>query len=137
MTTKVPLPATQAIKVEIGISQTILRSGGLSLLKEKNKTIEETLEMTIIGPSSKFPAFLTQFDSLEFNSLPASHFHCFRPPYSNFLQFSMPGEGLPLLEGLFRVHRDFISEFRGGVIFREHSNGAPLCYAGFLEGHLS
>lgn len=109
MTTKGPLPATQAIKVETGISQTILRSGGLSLLKEKNKTIEETLEMTVIGPSSKFPDFLTQFDSLEFNSLPASHFHCFRPPYSNFLQFSMPGEGFPLLEGLFRVHRDFIS----------------------------
>ena len=50
--------------------------------------------------------------SLEFNSLPTSHFHRFRPPFVNFLQFFVPTEGLPLLEGLLRVHRDFTSGFR-------------------------
>ena len=29
----------------------------------------------------------------------------------------MPVEGLPLLEGLFKTHGDFTSEFRGGVFF--------------------
>ena len=71
--------------------------------------------MTVTYPSSGLPAFLARFDSLEFNSLPASHFHHFRPPYTNFLRFSVLAKGLPLLEGLFRVHGDFTSGFKGGV----------------------
>ena len=31
----------------------------------------------------------------------------------------MPAEGLPLLEELFRVHRDFTSGFRGGVFLEK------------------
>ena len=66
-------------------------------------------------PDSRLPAFLACFDLLEFNSLPASHFHRFEPSYGNFLCFSMPVEGLPLLEGLLKVHGDFTSGFRESV----------------------
>ena len=75
----------------------------------------KTPEVAISDPDSGLPAFLAQFDLLEFNSLPASHFHLFGPSYSNFLCFSVPLEGLPLLEGLLKIHGDFASGFRGGV----------------------
>ena len=75
----------------------------------------EAPKMTISNPNLGLPAFLTRFNSLEFNSLPASHFHHFGPPFVNFLRFSVPAEGLPLLEGLLRVHEDFTNGFRGGV----------------------
>ena len=29
----------------------------------------------------------------------------------------MPAEGLPLLKGLFKTHKDFTSGFKGGVFF--------------------
>ena len=61
------------------------------------------------------PTFVARFNLLEFNSLPTSHFHCFGSSYGSFLRFSMPMEGLPLLEGLFKRHGDFTSGFRGGV----------------------
>ena len=61
------------------------------------------------------PTFVAHFDLLEFNSLPTSHFHCFGSSYGSFLRFSMPMEGLPLLEGLFKRHGNFTSGFRGGV----------------------
>ena len=71
--------------------------------------------MAVSDPSSGLLDFLAPFDSLEFNNLPASHFHCFWPPFGSFLRFSVPAEGLPLLEGLFKTHGDFTSGFRGGV----------------------
>ena len=71
--------------------------------------------MAVVDPSLGLPAFLTHFDSLEFNNLPESHFHHFGPPYASFLWFFVLAEGLPLLKGLFRVHGDFTSRFRGGV----------------------
>ena len=71
--------------------------------------------MTVSDLGSGLPAFLARFDLLEFNNLPTSHFHRFRPLYGNFLCFSVPVEGLPLLEGLFKIHGDFTSGFRGGV----------------------
>ena len=64
---------------------------------------------------SGLPTFLARFDLLEFNNLPANHFHHFGSSYGNFLRFSMPMEGLLLLEGLFKRHGDFTSGFRGGV----------------------
>ena len=79
--------------------------------------MEEAPEMAVSNPSSRLPTFLARFDSLEFNSLPMSHFHHFGSPFSSFLWFSMPAEGLPLLKGLFKTHRDFTSGFRGGVFF--------------------
>ena len=72
-------------------------------------------EVAISNPDSWLPAFLARFDLLESNSLPASHFYHFGPPYGNFLCFFVPVEGLPLLEGLFKVHGDFTSGFKGGV----------------------
>ena len=77
--------------------------------------MEEVLEMAVSDPSSGHPTFLAHFDSLEFNSLIASHFHRFGPPFASFLLFSIPADGLPFLEGLFTAHGDFTSEFRGGV----------------------
>ena len=65
--------------------------------------------------ASGLPIFLARFDLLEFNSLPASHFHHFNSSYGNFFIFSVPMEGLPLLEGLFKRYGDFTSGFRGGV----------------------
>ena len=44
-----------------------------------------------------------------------SHFHYFEPPFGSFLRFFVLAEGLPLLEGLFKAHGDFTSEFRKGV----------------------
>jgi len=71
--------------------------------------------VTILDPVLGLPAFLTCFDLLEFNNPPASYFYRFGPPYGNFLCFSVPAESLPLLEGLFKIHGDFTSGFRGGV----------------------
>ena len=71
--------------------------------------------MAVLDPSLGFPTFLARFNSLEFNNLPMSHFHCFEPPFGSFLRFSVLAEGLPLLEGLFKAHGDFTSEFRKGV----------------------
>ena len=71
--------------------------------------------MAALDPASRLPTFLARFDLLEFNSLPASHFHHFGPSYGSFLRFSVPLEGLSLLEGLFKRHGDFTSGFRGCV----------------------
>ena len=68
-----------------------------------------------LDPISGLSIFLACFDLLEFNSLLASHFHCFGSSYGNFLRFSVPMEGLPLLQGLLKRHRDFTSGFRGGL----------------------
>ena len=78
-------------------------------------TMEEALGVTVSDPRSGLTAFLSYFDSLEFNSLLTSHFHSFGPSFSNFLRFSVLVEGLPLLEGLFKTYGDFTSGFRGGV----------------------
>ncbi|XP_075645063.1 uncharacterized protein LOC142616036 [Castanea sativa] len=77
--------------------------------------MEEASRMTVSDPGSGLPTFLARFDSLEFNNLPASHFQRFGPPFGSFLRFSVPVEGLPLLEGLFKAHGDFTSGFRGGI----------------------
>ena len=75
----------------------------------------ETPGVAALDPASRLPTFLAHFDLLKLNSLPASHFHHFGPSYGSFLYFSVPVEGLPLLDGLFKRHGDFTSGFRGGV----------------------
>ena len=75
----------------------------------------KTLEVATLDPVSGLSTFLARFDLLEFNSFSVSHFHHFGSFYGSFLCFSMPMEGLPLLEGLFKRHGDFTSGFRGGV----------------------
>ncbi|KAK9986777.1 hypothetical protein SO802_031728 [Lithocarpus litseifolius] len=97
------------------IANTIQRIGRPPTLEGGDTTMGEAPEMAISDPSSGFPAFLARFGSLEFNSLPASHFHRFRPPFGSFLHFSVPVEGFPLLEELFKAHGDFTSGFRGGI----------------------
>ena len=64
---------------------------------------------------SRLSTFLACFDLMEFNSLPTSHFYSFGSSYDSFLHFSVPVEGLPLLESLLKSHGDFTSGFRGGV----------------------
>ena len=64
---------------------------------------------------SRLSSFLARFDLMEFNSLPASHFYSFGSSYGSFLCFSVPVEGLPLLESLLKSHEDFTSGFRGGI----------------------
>ena len=93
------LPTAQDVEVHIEIPQTTLLPGGLSLPEEKDTVMEGTPEMIVSYLGAGLLAFLVRFDSLEFNSLPTSHFHRFGRPYASFLQFSMPTEGLPLLEG--------------------------------------
>ena len=66
---------------------------------------------------SRLSSFLAHFDLMEFNSLPASHFYSFGSSYGSFLRFSVPVEGLPLLESLLKSHGDFTSGFRGEVLF--------------------
>ena len=78
-------------------------------------TMGEASEVTVSDFGLGLPAFLARFDLLEFNSLPASHFHHLGPPFGDFLHFSVPVEGLSLLEGLFKTHGDFTNGFRGGV----------------------
>ena len=64
---------------------------------------------------SRLSSFLAHFDLMEFNSLPASHFYSFGSSYSSFLHFSVPVEGLPLLESLLKSHGDFTNGFKGGI----------------------
>ena len=75
----------------------------------------ETPRVAALDPALRLPTFLARFVLVEFNSLSASHFHHFGSSYGGFLRFSVPMEGLPLLEGLFKRHGDFTSGFRGGV----------------------
>ena len=77
--------------------------------------MKEAPRMVVSNLGSRLLTFLSRFDSLGFNSLPASHFHRFRPPFGSFLRFSMLAKGLPLLEGLFKAHGDFTSGFKEGV----------------------
>lgn len=52
------LPTTQSVKVQTGISKTILRPGDLSLPKEKETVMEETTNMTAADPSVRLLTFL-------------------------------------------------------------------------------
>ncbi|KAK9998356.1 hypothetical protein SO802_017959 [Lithocarpus litseifolius] len=102
-------------KVDVEFAPDVQRVESSLILAGGDTTMGEAPEVTASDPGSGLPTFLAHFDLLEFNSLPASHFHRFGPPFGNFLRFSVPMEGLPLLEGLFKIHGDFTSGFRGGV----------------------
>ena len=88
--------------------------GSLAPIRD-DTSMGKTPRVANLDLASGLPTFLARFNLLEFNSLPASHFHHFGSSYGNFLRFSMPMEGLLLLEGLFKRHGDFTSGFRGGV----------------------
>ena len=71
--------------------------------------------MAALDLDSRLSTFLAGFDFMEFNNLPTSHFYSFESLYGSFLRFSVPVEGLPLLESLLKSHGDFTSSFKGGV----------------------
>ena len=108
-------PNIQVAKSQAGTPQTIQRVESSLIPSSGDTTMGEALEVTVSDPGSGLPAFLARFDLLEFKDLLASHFYRFGPLYDNFLRFSMPMEGLPLLEGLFKIQGDFNSGFRGGA----------------------
>ena len=71
--------------------------------------------VAVLDLDSRLSTFLASFDLMEFNSLPTNHFYSFGSSYDSFLHFSVPVEGLPLLESLLKGLRDFTSSLRGGV----------------------
>ena len=109
------------------IPEGIMRSVRIADLQSKQKATSSPVSTgsdTAIGDASgmaapdldsRLSSFLARFDLLEFNSLPASHFYSFGSSYGSFLHFSVPVEGLPLLESLLKSHGDFTSGFRGAV----------------------
>ena len=101
--------------VQATVFQTAQRIEGSLAPTRGDTSMGETPGVAALDPVSRLPTFLARFDLLEFNSLPASHFHHFGPSYGSFLHFSVSVEGLPLLEGLFKRHGDFTSGFRAGV----------------------
>ena len=107
--------SAQIVESQVGTPQTIQKVDSSPIATSGDATMGKAPEVAISNPDSGPPAFLARFDLLGFNSLPTSYFHHFEPSYGNFLSFSVLVEGLPLLEGLHKVHGDFTSGFRGGV----------------------
>ena len=64
----------------------------------------DVLGVAALDLDSRLSTFLARFDLMEFNSLPASHFYSSGSSYGNFLHYSMPVEGLPLLGSLLKSH---------------------------------
>ena len=78
-------PRAQTTEAQTGIPQTIQRLESPPIPKGEDTTMEEAPKMVVLDSSSGLPAFLARFDSLEFNSLLASRFHRFGPPFGSFL----------------------------------------------------
>ena len=78
-------PRAQTTEAQTGIPQTIQRLESPLVLEGGDTTMEEAPEMAVLDPSLGLPTFLARFDSLEFNSLLASRFHRFGPPFGSFL----------------------------------------------------
>ena len=74
--------------------QTIQKAKGSLVPTNGDTTMGEALVMAASALDLGLATFLTRFDLLEFNSLPANHFHHFGLSYSSFLRFSMPAKGL-------------------------------------------
>ena len=86
---EVAMESTQVAEFQAGTPQTIQRVESSLISKSGDTTMGEAPEVTVSDPDSGLPSFLARFDLLEFNSLPASHFYRFGPPYVNFLHFSV------------------------------------------------
>ena len=109
------LLTSRLLNLRQGPPQIIQRVESSLIPTSRDTLMGEAPEVTVSDSGSRFHAFLARFDLLEFNSLLASHFHRFGPPFGNFLRFSMLVEGLALLKGLFKTHEDFTNGFKGGV----------------------
>ena len=101
--------------VQVANLQTTQKAEGSPALAGGDTMMGDVPGVAALDPDSRLSIFLARFDLLEFNSLPASHFHSFGSSYGSFLCFSMPVEGSLLLERLLTSHGDFTSGFRGGV----------------------
>ncbi|XP_041023473.1 uncharacterized protein LOC121264386 [Juglans microcarpa x Juglans regia] len=64
--------------------------------------------------SSKLHEALDKFDTGYNDSQPVSHFYCFDCYLEKFLRFTIPREGVPLLEKLRSHYGDFTAECRLG-----------------------
>ena len=111
--TEFVVPRVVVRSAQVADPQTIQKAEGSLVPTSGDSTMGEASAVAASAPDSGLATFLTRFDLLEFNSLPASRFHRFKPFYGSFLCFSIPVEGLPLLEGLVKAHGDFTSGFRG------------------------
>ena len=112
---KFVVPERVVESVQVADLQTTQKAKGSLAPVGGDTTMGDTPRVATLDPDSRLSIFLACFDLLEFNSLPASHFHSFGSSYSNFLHFLVLVEGLPLLERLLKSHGDFTSGFRGGV----------------------
>ena len=109
------VPERVVESVQVADLQTTQKAKGSLAPVGGDTTMGDTPGVAASDPDSRLSIFLARFDLLEFNSLPASHFHSFGSSYNSFLCFSVPVEGLSLLKRLLKNHGDFTSGFRGGV----------------------
>ena len=109
------LPEGAVGSIQAASFQTLQGVEGSLAHTRGDTSMGKTPGVAALDPVSGLSTFLARFDLLEFNSLPASHFHRCDSSNGSFLRFFVPMEGLPLLEGLLKRHGDFTSGFRGGV----------------------
>ena len=101
--------------VQIANLQTNQKAEGFPVPAGGDTVMGDVPGVAALDLDSRLSTFLARFDLMEFNNLPANHFYSFGSSYGSFLHFSVPVEGLPLLESLLKSHGDFTSGFRGGV----------------------
>ncbi len=65
--------------------------------------------------AAELAAFLLRFNQEEYNTHQPSYFWPLSGPNMSFLSFSVPAEGLPLLNALLEKHGDFTVGFKLGV----------------------
>ena len=109
------IPKGVVRSVQIADLQTKQKAEGFPVSASGDTVMGDVPRVATLDLDSRLFTFLARFDLMEFNSLLASHFYSFRSSYGSFLRFSVPFEGLPLLESLLKSHGDFTSGFRGGV----------------------
>ena len=112
---KFVVPERVVGSVQVADLQTTQKTEGSPTPASGDTVIGDIPGVAALDLDSRLSIFLAHFDLMEFNSLPASHFHSFGSSYGNFLCFSVLVKGLPLLEGLPKSHGDFTCSFRGGV----------------------
>ena len=101
--------------IQIADLQTKQKAEGFPVPAGGDTVMGDVPGVAALDLDSRLSTFLARFDLIKFNSFPASHFYFFGSSYGSFLCFSIPVEGLPLLESLLKSHGDFTSGFRGGV----------------------
>ena len=109
------IPKGVARSVQIADLQTKQKTEGFPVPAGGDTVMGDVPRVAALDLDSRLSTFLARFDLMEFNSFPASQIYSCRSSYGSFLRFSVPVEGLPLLESWLKSHGDFTSSFRGGV----------------------